>query len=83
MFMPMAFVLLGILGAFSTHAMSKKASTSSHQQGYRFISVLEPCRAEIMCTTEFGDVCQYENVNLWGKATETSPCNVPLYKISN
>ena len=54
----MAFVLLGILGAFSTHAMSKKATTSSHQQGYRFTSVLEPCRAEIMCTTEFGDVCQ-------------------------
>ncbi|HUH51348.1 MAG TPA: hypothetical protein VLZ11_04570 [Flavobacterium sp.] len=81
--MPLAIILIGIMGALSTHAMNKSAKSSTHEQGYRYVSVLEPCRAEIMCTTDFGDICKLGSTTLWGKTTDTAPCNVPLYKINN
>lgn len=80
LFMPLAVMVLGILGAFTTTSMSSD-EVLSQVTGYRFLSTEEPCHAEIMCQTEFSpDACTSGGNLLWDKVSE-KVCNIPLYKI--
>jgi len=77
---PVAVVALAIAGAFSTHAMEKKRAAFDPLQGYRHISVSEPCRAVDMCSFTEGEICTVSGNQLFGKTSETSPCTVVLFK---
>lgn len=84
MVMPVAAITLGVAGAFSTQAMNSGSTALVNKIGYRFVSAQDACHAEIMCRTEFGDVCKLGSITLWGKVTPTAlDCPVPLYKIPN
>lgn len=81
--MPMAIVLLGIGGAFVTTSAAD-APAVVNQQGYRIVAGANPCETDLMCRTEFGDVCKSGSITLWGKVHPSAgTCDVPLYKIPN
>ncbi|HSD06398.1 DUF6520 family protein [Flavobacterium sp.] len=84
MIMPLAVIVLGIVGAFTTTAMSSdKALTNV--QGYRFISQADPCHADAQCSNvSSANICTSSGGSqLKGKAAPNAPCDVPLYKIPN
>lgn len=82
--MPLAVMILGIAGAFVTTAMSS-TETLANVPGYRFVSQLDPCHEEQMCTTEVKEtICTSGTKRLWGKDDpNVNVCDVPLYKIPN
>lgn len=82
--MPLAVMILGIAGAFVTTAMSS-TETLANVQGYRFVSLADPCHAEQMCTTVVQPtICTSGSQRLWGKDNPSiNECDVPLYKIPN
>lgn len=81
--MPLAVMVLGAAGAFATTSMAD-AKAVVNQQGYRFVSNADPCHADLMCRTEFGDICKSGTITLWGKVTPSATnCDVQLYKIPN
>lgn len=82
--MPLAVMILGIAGAFVTTAMSSTEAPTV-QQGYRFVSLADPCHAEQMCTPDFQPtICTSGVQRLWGKDDPNiNVCDVPLYKIPN
>ena len=82
MMAPMAVIILGSLGAFGTMSMGNSPETLSDQRGYRFVSPLQPCVQDIMCSTIVNDVCKTGALQtLWGKNVETDTnCPITLYK---
>lgn len=82
--MPLAVMVLGIAGAFTTTSMSStKALTNV--TGYRFVSQMRPCVADIQCQLEYnGVICTSGSNTLWHKPNpNVDICDVPLYKILN
>lgn len=82
--MSLAIMILGIAGAFVTTAMSS-TETLANVQGYRFVSLADPCHAEQLCTTvNQPTICTSGSQQLWGKDDpNVNVCDVPLYKIPN
>lgn len=79
--MPLAVMVLGIAGAFTTTSMSSAPATQV--TGYRFVSQMQPCVADIKCQLEFTPtVCTSGSNTLWHKPNPNiNVCDVPLYKI--
>ena len=79
---PMAVIILGSLGAFGTMSMGSNPNAPGDQRGYRYVSPLEPCVQDIMCSTIVFDVCKTPTLQtLWGKNAEPdNHCPKTLYK---
>ena len=82
--MPLAVMVLGVAGAFTTTSMSSTKSLAN-VQGYRFVSQADPCHLDVMCSNVFSaTVCTSGSNQLWGKTNpNAATCQIPLYKIPN
>lgn len=78
----MAVIILGSLGAFGTMSMGSNPDAAGDQRGFRYVSPLEPCVQDIMCSTIVDDICKTANSEtLWGKNVDTDQdCPKTLYK---
>ena len=79
--MPLAVMILGIAGAFTTTSMAS-ADDAVLTQGYYFVSALDRCHIGPTCLNNGGPVCKMsdEITQLWGKTEGTPDCPVILYK---
>lgn len=76
----MAVIILGSLGAFGTMSMGSNPDTLADQRGYRFVSPLQPCVEDIMCSTIVNDICKTASLQtLTGKNSPGNSCPVTLY----
>lgn len=77
---PLAVMVLGIAGAFTTTSMSSTKALTA-EQGYIFVSPVDRCHESIMCDTQEGDLCKLSDgtTQVWGKDTP-STCIKKLYK---
>lgn len=82
--MPLAIAVVGVAGAFVTTSMSSTKSLAN-VQGYRFVSQVDPCHVDAMCSNVFSaNICTSSGgAQLKGKASLNAPCDVTLYKIPN
>lgn len=82
MMMPLAVMVLGVGGAFTTTSMSSTEALS-HVTGYKFISAQNKCQSSTMCdTNDTGTICTNGGARLWGKVDPLdTDCPVELYRI--
>jgi len=63
--------------------MNKANKAAAEVLGHERISgSITNCEDRKECETVENDmpVCTYLGVRLWGKASDTSPCNIPLFE---
>lgn len=80
---PAAFFMLAIIGAFSTHAMNttKKVNAMTTFQGYlKGNPQGTVCNKSIECTDEAGPICTSGGVQVWGMDANDK-CLRELHKI--
>lgn len=80
--MPMIVLFFGIAGAFVTTSMSS-TNVVTTEKGYRYLSPLEPCHYEAMCSNVQNPItCTSGGITLKGKDNPNIDlCFKPLYKI--
>lgn len=81
----MAFILLAVIGAFSTQAMEKRAKSTSNFPAYIKQNPLgTECDESDMCSDIPAEICTVGSVpggtQLWGK-NGAGRCVVELYRI--
>lgn len=79
MILPVAVITLGVAGAMSTNAMSKKSSSLVDKWGYTHIED-EPCTKSIKCSTIPGLPCKNTAGEQLYDFVSSVSCPNPLFK---
>lgn len=75
---PLTFIALAIIGAFTTQAMNRSATTLV--QGYiRGNPQGTSCLASIWCSTDGNQICMVGTTQVWGKSVN-GQCILEVYR---
>lgn len=78
---PVAFFALAIVGAFTTHAMSRSSKAVTVFPGYTKGNLAGTiCNTSIDCTNDPGELCMVGTTQVWGKDA-SNKCVVELHRI--
>jgi len=81
--MPLAVVVLGVVGAFATNAKKQSEKALIDQQGYVYDNIQKKCIPEVMCSTIVNDICENafgQHVYGLNSPDDLSTCSWTLYK---
>ena len=80
--MPVAMIIVGVLGAFTTSAMNQRSSSVGDRWGYSHIEGENCIKEDVMCTTLPGSPCKsLAGDQLFDSFDDGVSCPNPLNKI--
>lgn len=75
-----SFIILAIIGAFTSHAMNRSKTSMTSIQGYvRLNPQGTLCNVSIWCSDEPGPLCMLGTTQIWGK-DHSGRCIVELHR---